>query len=74
MTRSRFKSDWILPVLALVALAVWAWQRLDFFETSRRNAPSLEHIFEERTHVRRALRPAERNHQHSIERHAERLD
>jgi hypothetical protein len=35
MTRSRFKSDWILPVLALVALAVWAWQRLDFFETSR---------------------------------------
>jgi hypothetical protein len=34
MTRSRFRSDWVLPVLALAALSVWAWHRLEFFQTS----------------------------------------
>ena len=35
MTRSRFRSDWVLPVLALVVLSVWAWHRLEFFQLSR---------------------------------------
>ncbi len=35
MTRIRLKLDGALPLLALAVLSLWAWRRLDFFETSR---------------------------------------
>jgi hypothetical protein len=35
MSRLAIRRDWVLPVLAIIALLIWAWHRLDFFNLSR---------------------------------------